>query len=247
LNNEPKGFIILPGVDMQAQNGVYFTSQPTESDIKQHKLAKITIKNLIQMCIYFSVRHCIEATWLNDRDQFLYPNDGWKTDLEFQNDCIAFTLFYGQNRITSIEGTNHWIPFTEFEVNAQAKFESSFMTDFIKGKLKTETLSETTLFAEEKDISNPRNEPLQFSEEATAVFNAGRELWKYYHAQKDVNVNASLYDIREYFQGRNAQGRMNSKSDDVTYTALISELRSKLSILTEKIQPKVYEYGFLKE
>jgi hypothetical protein len=83
-------------------------------------------------------------------------------------------------------------------------------------------------------------------------------LWKYYHAHpstssgfggesKPYNVNASLYDIREYFQGRNPQGRMNSKSVDATYTALISELRSKLSILAEKIQPKVYEYGFLKE
>jgi hypothetical protein len=94
---------------------------------------------------------------------------------------------------------------------------------------------------------NSNNEPRQFSAEAQAVFDAGRELWQYYHAQKDVNVNASLYDIREYFQGRNAQGRMNSKSDDATYTTLISELRSKLSILAEKIQPKVYVYGFLKE
>ncbi|HND96452.1 MAG TPA: hypothetical protein PLH49_11860, partial [Chitinophagaceae bacterium] len=78
-------------------------------------------------------------------------------------------------------------------------------------------------------------------------FDAGRELWKYYHAQKDVNVNASLYDIREYFQGRNDKGRMNSKSDDATYMKLIGTLRSKLAILAEKIQPKVYEYGFLKE
>ena len=63
--------------------------------------------NLIEFCIYFSVRYCIEATWLNDRDQFLYPNDGWKNDLEFQSDCLTFTLFHGQNRVTSKDGTNH--------------------------------------------------------------------------------------------------------------------------------------------
>jgi hypothetical protein len=206
----------------------------------------ISKNTIIYDSIFLTVQSSINATWLNDRDPFFFPNDGWKTDVEFQNDCFTYALFDGQNRIMSSEGTNHWIPFTEFEVNAQAKFESSFMTDFIKGKLKTETPSETTLFADEKEISNPKNEPLQFSEEAKAVFDAGRELWKYYHAQKDVNVNASLYDIREYFQGRNPQGRMNSKSDDATYTALISELRSKLSTLAEKIQPKVYEYGFLK-
>jgi hypothetical protein len=255
------------GNDFQNQNGVFI------DNIEKLKKGgglhiNISKRNLIEVSISFCVRHCIPATWLNDRDQFLYPNDNWQTDLEFQNDCLAFTLF--NNNIQSQYGTNHWIPFTEKEVNAQAKFESSFMTDFIKGKIKQEVTT-TDLFSsspnrvsnpvratEENDIvSNPvrtteekatkENVKLQFSEEATAVFDAGRELWKYYHAQKDVNVNASLYDIREYFQGRNDKGRMNSKSDDVTYTKLITELRNKLAILADKIKPKVYEYGFLKE
>jgi hypothetical protein len=98
-----------------------------------------------------------------------------------------------------------------------------------------------------------------FSEEATAVFDAVRELWKYYHAQQfpsfggvaegrgGYNANASLYDIREYFQGRNDKGRMNSKSDDATYMELIGNLRESLKILADKIKPKVYEYEFLKE
>jgi hypothetical protein len=62
----------------------------------------------------------------------------------------------------------------------------------------------------------------------------------------EYNPNASLYDIREHFQGRNAKGRMNSRSDDVKYTELIRDLRDKLKILAKKIEPKVYEYGFLK-
>jgi len=202
-----------------------------------------TKDNLIETSIYYTVRHVIKANWLNDRDQFLFPNDNWKTDFEFQNDCLAYTLFDNSNNIQSQFGTNHWIPFTEYEVNAQAKFESNFMTNFIKGKIQQEVTNDT-LFEQSK---NNQNKPLVFSEEATAVFDAGRELWKYYHAQKDVNVNASLYDIREYFQGRNDKGRMNSKSDDATYTKLIAELRSKLAILADKIKPKVYEYGFLKE
>ena len=207
---------------------------------------KITIKNIIQSTIYFSVRHCIKATWLNDRDQFLYPNDGWQADKNFQNDCLAYALFHGQNRISSSEGTNHWIPFPEYEVNAQAKFESKFMSDHIKGKIKPEEES-ITIFT---IISEPKEHyevPLKFSEESKSVFDAGRELWKYYHAQKDVNVNASLYDIREYFQGRNDKGRMNSKSEDATYMKLIGNLREVLAILADKIKPKVYEYGFLKE
>ena len=210
-----------------------------------YKQLTIKEKNIIVVCVYFSVTFCLQATWLNDRDQFLYPTEEWLNDLEYQNDCLAFTLFHGQNRIASNEGINHWIPFTEQEVNAKAKFESNFMTDFIKGKIKKDS-SNDTLFQNEELAES---KPLVFSQEATAVFDAGRELWKYYHSQNDVdiNVNASFYDIRAYFQGANALGRMNARSENATYTKLIGELRNKLSVLADKIKPKVYEYEFLKE
>ncbi len=78
-----------------------------------------------------------------------------------------------------------------------------------------------------------------------AVFAAGRDLWKYYHAQPHCNVNASLYDIRNHFQGRNDKGKMNNKSTDEKYNTLIADLRNSLKVLAQKIEPKVYEYGFL--
>lgn len=233
------GFLACNSNDFQNQNGIFIEI------VKKNKTSTyfkpIAISNLKESVIYFAIRHCIPATWLNDRDQFLHPNDGWQTDTEFHNDCLTFTLF--NNDIQSQYGINHWIPFTEQEVNAKEKFASSFMTDFIKGKIKPEK-NQDTLFDEGQTAPQ---QPLVFSPEATAVFNAGSALWTYYHAQKEVNVNASLYDIREYFQGRNDKGRMNSRSNDVKYSALIGDLRNNLSILADKIKPKVYEYGFLKE
>ena len=201
--------------------------------------------NLIEASIYFTVRKCIQSDWLNDRDQFLYPNENWKTDSEFQNDCLAYTLF--TNNISNQFGTNHWIPFTESEVNAKEKFESNLMTNFIGGKLKQEAPTANQLFEQEEKTGVYGNQPLVFSNEANAVFDAGRELYQYYHAQKDVNVNASLYDIREHFQGRNDKGRMNTKSTDAVYTELIGALRNRLNELAQKITPKVYLYEFLKE
>lgn len=88
--------------------------------------------------------------------------------------------------------------------------------------------------------------PLVFSEEAQEVMDAGRELWRYYHAQPDANPNAALYDIRLYFQGKNEKGKMNNSSNDARYTQLIATLRENLKTLAQKIEPKVYEYGFLK-
>ena len=90
-------------------------------------------------------------------------------------------------------------------------------------------------------------EPLVFSPEATAVFDAGRELWRYYHAQPNANPNASYYDIRLHFQKRNEKGKMNPKSDDVEYMRLLANLKEAMEALRLKIVPKVYEYGFLIE
>jgi very-short-patch-repair endonuclease len=87
----------------------------------------------------------------------------------------------------------------------------------------------------------------QFSEEAKDVFEAGLALWKYYHKQPHRNVNASLYDIREHFQGRNEKGTMNNKSNDETYNTFNDQLRITLKTLAMKIEQKVYEYGFLKK
>jgi hypothetical protein len=94
---------------------------------------------------------------------------------------------------------------------------------------------------------------MKFSSEAQVVLDAGKELWKYYHSQafsnftKDIyNENASLYDIKEYFQGRNEKGKMNTKSDDETYIYLMNNLRNKLKLLAQKIETKIYDYEFLK-
>jgi hypothetical protein len=200
---------------------------------------------MIYCSIFFSVRLCIPATWLNDRDQFLYPNDEWKTDKEFQNDCLVYALFHGQNKIKSREGINHWIPFTEAEVNCKKRFESRFMSDFISGKTTSPTDSDTTASHDKKKTQKPV--PLKFSLEAFAVFDAGCELWKYYHSQPKADANASFYEIREHFQGRKPNGNMNTKSADPKYNELIGTLRDKQKALAKKIEPKVYEYGFLLE
>ena len=251
LSTKDIGFMSAKGADFQNTNFVFIIND--KSQLPHPRGTVITNGNLIEIGIYYSVRHCIKATWLNDRDQFLFPNDGWKTDIEFQNDCLTFTLF--SNNIQSKYGTNHWIPFTEQEVNSREKFESNFMSKYIKGKLPPPKKS-VDIFSVLMEPEAHYERPLQFSSDSKAVFDAGRELWKYYHAQpvierneaiQSYNPNASLYDIREHFQGRSEAGKMNNKSQDERYINLIGNLREKLNRLADKIQPKVYEYGFLKE
>jgi hypothetical protein len=176
------GNLYTTGNDFQHNNYVFINLKETASHLT---CVKINEKNLFEAAIYLAVRQCMLPTWLNDRDQFLFPNDEYKTDIEFQNDCLVFTLFHGQNRISCNDGVNHWIPFIEKEVSAKEKFESNFMASFLKDKT--------------------------FSAEAQAVLQSGLELWKYFHEKtknnKTVSVNASFYDIREFFQERNEKGK----------------------------------------
>jgi hypothetical protein len=179
----------------------------------------ITAQNLNYVCIFYAVRHVIPHTWLNHNDQFLAPSAAWKQDAQFCNDCLVYTLFHDKNRIRSA-GLCHWIPFTEAELGLHSPLCSRFMSNFLSGRI--------------------------FSSQAKSTLAAGMALWRYYIEQPSVNINASWYDIREYFQGRSRSGRMNPMSNDVAYTKLMALLKESMHILAQTIENKVYKYEFLR-
>ncbi len=235
------GYLYCFGNDFQTQNYIRISSIDNHNHSHQ-----IITDNVLQSCIYLTVRKVVPATWLNDRDQFLYPKDGWKYDKDFQSDSLVYALF--NNNIQSEYGINHWIPFTPQQVNAPDNFASSFMSDFIAGKLKPQ--SADTLFGAEESLIP--TEPIKFTPAAQAVMEAGRKLWEYYLHKNDkvlyaepVNVNASFYDIRAHFQGFE-NGKMRNKSDDEHYNELLRDLRNAQKVLAKQIEKKVYLYGFLK-
>lgn len=225
--------------DFQQQN-LTFITKPYKKVIASNHNFQITENNLIQSAIYLAVRHAIPATWLNDRDQFLYPtsrpiNDTdnlleaqqeflYESDAEFKNNCLIYTLFHTQNHISSNDGTNHWIPFTEDAVGCASAFDSNFMSRFLVA----------------------RNIPADLSPAALGVYNAGLATWRYYHA-RGANPNASLYDIKEFFKGRKDNGKMNNKSSDAEFNRLESNLTNAMRELAGDIEPKIYEYGFLRK
>jgi hypothetical protein len=117
---------------------------------------------------------------------------------------------------------NHFIPFTETEVNAPARFESEFMVQYLKKK--------------------------KLSPEAKAVLNAGRELWQTYFAHIDVRrvrdeLKLNRPDVG-WYQIRNALKKRNESGDFIPVSFADFEIAYKT--LSEKLQPLVFEFGFLK-
>lgn len=190
----------------------------------------VTPENLWQVAVVFTVRQIVRHFWKNHNDQFLIPNK--KLDKLFINDCLIWTLFAGKNLTASADGliydnheysvTNHFIPFTETEVNASERFESDFMTEYMADKI--------------------------FSQEALAVLDEGRKIYQEYFAhsfnykiREEYKLNRSdvgWYQIRMALKALNESG----ECIPVCFTPFEQAYKN----LSEKLLPQVWEYGFLK-
>jgi hypothetical protein len=186
--------------------------------------------NLSDVAVAFSVRQLIPHTWINHNDQYLIPSEPLTE--EFKNDCLVWMLFNGKNLTASADDlewngkswsiVNHFIPFTEEEVGAPDRFESDFMVQYMRDKT--------------------------FSVEAEAVLAEGRKLWQAYFSATDVHTvreelklnrtDVGWYQIRKALEKRNESGDFAPVSFDA--------FKAAYEALTEKLQPMVYELGFLK-
>jgi len=190
----------------------------------------VSPENLWQAAIVFSVRRLIKPTWINDRDQFLQPAQALSD--EFKNDCLIWMLFSGSNLTASANDlewngkkwsiVNHFIPFTEAEVNAPERFESDFMVRYLADK--------------------------KLSKEAQALLNAGRVLWQAYFSETDMHSVREEFKLNRpdvgWYQIRNAIKRRNADGNNIETD--FEPFEKGYKILTEKLQPQVYDLGFLK-
>lgn len=221
------GYFFCDGNDFQnaSQSTVIFSS----TYFKGHGFY-ITPENLWQAAVMFTARKAIKPTWLNDRDQFLQPTR--LLSEEFKSDCLIWMLFNGSNLTASANNlewnnkkwsiVNHFIPFTEEDVNSPDRFESDFMVQYLTDK--------------------------KLSAEAKQVLSEGKKLWQAFFAHIDVhNVREELklnrsdvgwYQVRKALQARN-------KSGDFPLVCF-KPFEEQYKSLTEKLQPLVYEFGFLK-
>ena len=244
-NSQQIGWIKMQGNDFQNNNYINIYSAKPVS----HNVVVLVVDGLLASVVYHAIRHIPQSSWLNDRDQFLAPNDSWAGDLKFQVDCLIWSIF--NNNVHAENGICHWIPFYESDVNSPASFNSRFMADFLHGKIKRKAQDNLGgLFELVEAETAAETRPLDaLSEEARAVLDAGREIWRYYMTKPGINANASFLDIRAFFQGfkttEKGKRMMNSASADQQYMELLTDLRQKLKMLEVRIEPKIYEHGFL--
>jgi hypothetical protein len=86
------------------------------------------------------------------------------------------------------------------------------------------------------------------SPEAVAVLDAGRDLWRAYFAETDVRAVRDEYKLNRadvgWYQVRKALQARNASGDFVPVD--FKKFETAYQWLTEKLQPKVFELGFLR-
>ena len=138
-------------------------------------------------------------------------------------------LFHGKNLSAGADGlewngrtwslTNHFIPYTETEVGAPGRFDSDFMSQYLAA--------------------------LTLSQEAQAVLDAGRSLWRQFHATRfekkirdEFKLNrpdAGWYQVRRALEA-------NADSESVDF----EPFKEAYAALSAKLRPQVFEFGFLR-
>ena len=184
--------------------------------------------NLAEAAVLFAVRRLIAHTWLNDRDQFLQPSK--KLPESFYTDCLLYMLFSSSNLTAGTakdalewngrkwQLTNHFIPYDEAQVGFNGRFQSHFMSDYLHGK--------------------------KLSKEARAVYDEGLKLWQaLYRADIERKIRDEYLLDKSgagWYQIRNALKKAVPQTDFAPFETAYAALAAKL-------EPLVYEYGFLKE
>jgi hypothetical protein len=214
-NNEIKlGVMQVRGSDFQNTKFISITKQ---GFLSSNNI--ITKSNLQDSLIFNSVRKCINLTWINHDDCFMYPSYkikeqenvledevkvfDFEQDKEFINNCIIFALFE--------KNYTDWQMFLDSEIGLNGSNRDLTIYDsLIKGKT--------------------------FSNEAKDVREAAKKIFAFYHTKFD-NENAGYCEIIKSLK--------ESFKDETK--EMIDELQRKKKTLKLCIADKLVEYGFLKD
>ena len=214
-----------PGNEMQQVNLTAILSSGFSSGRGYY----VNSENLLETAVIYAVRRVVKKTWLNDKDQFLIPEE---IPREFMEDCLIWMLFNGNNLTAGADKlewngrnwsiVNHFIPFSEQDLGAPSRFESDFMNQFLS--------------------------TIKFSDESKSVLEAGLELWKAFFQHVDNKIVRDELKLNRadvgWYQIRQALKLRNSSSDFPPVS--FDTFDNAYQVLSDKLNPQVFSLGFLR-
>jgi hypothetical protein len=233
-NRISKGFLaslMCAGNDFQHQNNTALLSAPYVSA----GALSVTPKNFEKAMVIHAVRRIPKATWINDRDQFLIPKQ--ELSQEFINDCTVWSLFSNSNQTVAMK---------DVEYDKETYQIDNHLFPFLISELKTWTITDSDISLSlatttDRFVAKWISEH-ELSEEAKAVYEAGREIYKFYFARLN-QLRTHLAEIKTwdagFWQIKKVLQDQNLARD------LFKTLKEKHDLLRDKLLPQIYDYELI--
>ena len=159
---------------------------------------KITTNNLKYALLSKGINFNSHAKYF-ERNYHCYKGLASEIPQELFNDAIAFSLFYKNNQFTNKGQKNYIMPFTAAELGCDKNdlnvlFPDEYGDDLFSRHFKESPFDFREFLAQ-----------LSFSKEATDLFAAALDIFKYYHKSKEYknkDWNDSFYDITNAIMGK---------------------------------------------
>ncbi len=219
------------GNDFQHAKYVVLLSSPNASA----GAFTVNKSNFEKALVLHAVKKIPQHTWLNDRNQFLYPTQ--EPDQGFILDCIIWSLFANSNETASLSNV-------EYKV-ATYQIQNHFFP-FTRATLKNwNILDPDVLLQLDRDQDRFMAKYLKdqnFSDEANALLLAGKSIYKFFfenlhkletHSLKITNWDAGWYQIRRCLT-------LNEVGANE-----LAAVKKAHSILSDSIFVRIKEFGFL--
>lgn len=198
-------------------------------------------KNFERVMANFASRKLIVGNWINDKDEYLAPNETNENYQEFVNDSIIYSLFHSSSNQSSLRN----IEYKGKQWNIKNEF-------FFMGKDEVMELANTNNNDEcyedcrtdnDRYVYGLLNGGLTLSDEAKAVLDKAREITiKSFPYRQLFNEEHPEYQINNWDCGWYQIKALAKEHYQDDY----NEFCNLYKKLADKMRPMVYELGFLK-
>ncbi len=225
--------LMCAGNDFQHQNNTALLSAPYVSA----GALSVTPKNFEKAMVVHAVRRIPKATWINDRDQFLKPTQELET--EFINDCTIWNLFSNSNQTAALKD----VIYEKETYQIQNHFFPFLIKELKKWQITDSDIQMSLTSATDRFIANwIKENKKKLSKEAKEVIEAGELIYQFYfknlHQLRTHLFKIQTWDVG-FWQIKQVLKDQNLAKD------LFKDLKEKHDILTQKIEPQIYENGFI--
>ncbi len=225
------------------EHSTSFVALYTSSDSSNANGISVMPENFRRIVSVFAARKLITCTWINGKDEFLYPNDNHSKFVEFANDSIVYSLFNTSSQQSSLRHIEYkdkfWDIKNEFfwmPKNIIMELAEKHNNDFCYNDAYAS--DERYVYALLRDGLYDR-----LSNEAKAVLDKATDLVRKSfvyrmafdedHPEYQINNwDAGFYQLKKLWDER-------LKPD-------FTEFKNLYKVLSDKMRPMVYELGFLK-